>query len=67
MTFCHGVYTEFSYIMSVATWLNIFNQARLIMKLDSFFVICFCSLLLLFIGFDRAAQNTKRIGMQVNN
>ena len=36
------------------------------MKLASSFVMCFCSLYLLFIGLDRA-QNTKGIEMQTNN
>ena len=36
------------------------------MKLASFFVICFCSLFLLFVDIDRA-QNTKAFEMQMNN
>ena len=40
--------------------------ATLVMKLASFFVICFCSLFLLFFGLDRA-QNTTGIETQINN
>ena len=36
------------------------------MKLDSFFVVCFCSPFLLFVGLD-PAQNTKGIDMHISN
>ena len=42
------------------------GEARLVIKLASFFATCFCSPSLLFVGLYRA-QNTKGIEMQMNN
>ena len=45
---------------------SLVDKARLVMKLASFFVLCFCSLSPLFFGLN-CAQNTKGIEMQMNN
>ena len=42
------------------------NKARLVMKMASFFVICFGFLFILLVGLDRAL-NTKVFEMQMNN
>ena len=44
------------------------DKARLVMKLARSFVICFCSLFLLFVGLDHGrAENTKDFEMPKNN